>query len=276
MKKLFTLIISLSLIVSLTSPVFAVTPSVKPTGSASDEKVTPEPQTTSEEKQKNLIDQINNLKEKVASKVAELRLVEKRGIIGVVTQTSDNKITMNDVNGETRYVDVDELTKFSSPDEKGTFGISDITKGMQLSVIGLYNKDSKRILARFVDVVPLPFYVSGQVSAIDKVNFTITVINAEQDKALVDIENITKISTSTEADGLSKIGFSKLQTGDRVHIFGYANKNDKKRLTATRIIVFSELTKNPKIVMPNTEEEQTPEATTSPTGTTKAKPTAKP
>jgi hypothetical protein len=276
MRRLFAFIISISLITSLATPVFAVTPSVKPTGSTSNEKVTPEPQTTSEEKQKSLIDQINNLKEKVASKVAELRLVEKRGIIGVVTQASDNKITMNDVNGETRYVDVDELTKFSSPDEKGAFGISDINKGMQLSVIGLYNKDSKRILARFVDVVSLPFYVSGQISAIDKVNFTITVVNAEQNKALVDIENVTKISTSTEADGLTKIGFSKLATGDRVYIFGYANKDDKKRLTATRIIVFSDLTKNPKIVMPNTQNESTPEASTSPTGTTKAKPTAKP
>src|SRR5260221_6373171 len=72
--------------------------------------------------------QISNLKDKIASRVAQLKLVDKRGIIGNVTDVTQNQITVSDVKGNTRYIDVDELTKFSSPSAKSSFGISDITK----------------------------------------------------------------------------------------------------------------------------------------------------
>lgn len=266
-KKVLLTTFTIGVMTTTIAPVFAVSPTIKPTGET---KLTPSPASTSEEKQQNLIDQINNLKEKVASKVAELRLVEKRGIIGVVNQSSDNKITVTDSVGTTRYVDVDELTKFSSSDSKSSFGISDITKGMTISVIGLYNKDSKRILARFVDAYTVPIFLTGQIVDLDKVNFTVTVATADQNKTTVDIENITKTATYTDADDLTKAGFSKLSIGERVHVMGYINKEDKKRVTATRLIAFPELPKNPKIAVPveTTNENETP----TPASKTQAKP----
>ena len=78
------------------------------------------------------------------------KLVEKRGIIGTVTDSSDTQITVTDIAGNIRFVDVDELTKFYSSDSK-TFGISDIKNGMTIGVLGLYNKQSRRILAREVN-----------------------------------------------------------------------------------------------------------------------------
>ncbi len=252
-KKIIISVITFSTILSMALPAFAVsvTPTkTEPTPTSAKAKQTPTPETTSEDKQQTLINQINNLKEKVASKVAELKLVEKRGIIGVVTQASDNKITLTDGFGETRFVDVDELTKFSSVNAKGTFGISDITTGMPISVIGLYNKDSRRLLARFVNEYIVPIFISGQITDVDKINYTITVVNEQQKKTLIDIENITRTSTYNEDDGLTKAGFSKIETGQRVHVMGYLNKEDKKRLTATRIITFPSLPKNPKISLP--------------------------
>src|SRR5579859_2417101 len=74
-------------------------------------------------------EQINNLKERIASRVAQLNLVEKKGIIGTVSDVSETQLTITDMKGDNRIVDVDELTKFSSPSAKSTFGISDITKG---------------------------------------------------------------------------------------------------------------------------------------------------
>src|SRR3989344_3522321 len=70
-----------------------------------------------------LSDQIDDLKSKIASKVAQLNLVEKRGIYGIVADASDTQITLKTVNGNTRFIDVDELTKFSS-DSNDSFGIS--------------------------------------------------------------------------------------------------------------------------------------------------------
>ena len=73
--------------------------------------------------------QINQLKDRIASRVAELKLVQRRGIVGTANEISDTQITLTDVQNNTRFVDVDELTKFASPSAKGSFGISDIGKG---------------------------------------------------------------------------------------------------------------------------------------------------
>lgn len=217
--------------------VYAITPSITPTTSK-----TP----SIGKKDENLIDEINNLREKVASRVAQLNLVEKRGIFLTAQDVSGNKITGEDHQVKIRLVDVDELTKFSSPSAK-SFGISDITKGSRISVLGLYNKQSKRILARFIETVILPSFVQGAVSEIDKANFTITVTSENKTITLVDIENVTKKSSYTKKGGINKLGFSKLEVGNRVYVVGYANLKEKNRITATRLIVFPELPKNPKI-----------------------------
>src|SRR6266403_1163458 len=171
MKKSIFIIFSLLFTFSA-APVFAITPTpttVKPTPSAA----------AKEGISKKLDEQINELKEKIASRVSELNLVEKRGIIGVVTDISTSKITLKDISDNVRFVDVDEITKFSSTSNK-SFGLSDIKKDMRLNVLGLYNKQSKRILARFISTTVDPTFISGSVSDLDKTNFFITVTTADQ------------------------------------------------------------------------------------------------
>lgn len=254
MKNL--LIIILTIIYTTTPTVaYGLTPTPDPSGT---------PATTQAEKDKNLIDQINNLKEKVASKVAELKLVEKRGMIGIVTEVSGNKISLTDIQNNYRFADVDELTKFTSSSTKGSFGISDITKGMELSVVGLYNKQSKRILARFVEVVTVPSYISGAISDIDKVNYTVTVISENNVQTKLDIENVTKTYTYTKADETVKSGFSKMQVGDRIYSTGYPVKDSKDRVTATRVITFPEFPKDPKINVPETSSDSFEKTTPTP------------
>src|ERR1700704_3295 len=156
MKKIYLSLLSLFiLLITINHQVSAATKTT-PT-------VSPELSTTASPSGKknsdlmNKIDQqINSLKSRIASKVAQLNLVEKRGIIGTVTEASGTQIKLTDIQNNIRFVDVDELTKFSSPSAKDTFGISDLTKGTLVGVIGNYNKDSQRILARFVDVVTFP------------------------------------------------------------------------------------------------------------------------
>jgi hypothetical protein len=256
MKKLFITISSVLSLLLFTGYAGAQSPSANPSGT---------PATTDAEKEQKLIDQINNLKEKVASKVAELRLVEKRGIIGIVTEVSGNKITLSDTADQTRLIDVDELTNFSSPSAKGTFGISDISKGTKLSIVGLYNKQSKRILARFVESYIVPSFVTGIVVDVDSANFTMTVLSENKNETIVDIENVTRTSTYTEEDDITRAGFSKIAQGDRVHVIGYPDRREKNRITGTRILIFPDLPKNPKINIPdsikNEEEEITPTVT---------------
>jgi hypothetical protein len=205
----------------------------------------------------NLNKQINQLKERIASRVAELNLVEKRGIIGTVTETSADKITVIDLTGKTRIIDVDEITKFSSPSAKNSFGISDLTKGTTISALGLYNKQSQQILGRFIDAFVTPVFLSGRIADLDKKNYTVTVINEDQKQTVVDVQTFTTISTYFKDDGISKLGFSKLTIGDRIMVTGFPDKKDATLLVASRILTLLDLTKNPKIIVPEPSEEIT-------------------
>lgn len=215
---------------------YAATPSTTPPPTAIQDK---------------LINQINDLKEKIASKVAQLKLVDKRAIIGTVVDKTNTQITVNDLSDQTRFVDVDEITKFSGPDSSSTFGISDLSQGTVISILGLYNKESRRITARFIDTYTLTHFISGIVLSVDKENGTFIVIAEGGRQTKIDVENVTKTSLYTKDGGLEKGGFSKVSAGDRVSIVGYPDKKDKTMIIATRIIIFSDLPKNPNIIIPN-------------------------
>lgn len=186
---------------------------------------------------------LEKLSTEIASKTAQLNLVEKRGIIGTVTDASDTQITLKDLNGNTRFIDVDELTKFSSASSK-SFGISDITKGTYLGVLGLYNKQSRRILAREVNVQPaFPKINFGQISLIDKANFELTLVKENQQKVVIEITDISK-TYSFSQNALVKSGFSKTNVGDAILAVGFPDKQDPNKILGSRILIFPSIQLN--------------------------------
>ncbi len=191
--------------------------------------------------------QINSLKDRIASRVAQLKLVDKRGIIGKVTDVSETQITITDSNGNIRFVDVDELTKFSSHSAKASFGISDITKNSIVGVLGLYNKESRRILARFVDVLIMPDTIHGAVVSLDSKNYMITIVKSDNKTLLIDVPNTARTTSFAKDGGLEKSGFSKITAGERITVTGFYDLKDKNKLVATRIIIYPDLPINPSI-----------------------------
>jgi hypothetical protein len=221
MKKNLTLLflLSLGLIFVFTKNVYAATPTTTNQG---------------------LQQQVDDLKNKIASKVAELKLVEKRGIIGVVTDSSDTQITLTDTSGNIRFVDVDELTKFYSSDSK-SFGISDIKSGMTIGVLGLYNKQSRRILAREVNDSDSPQkIIFGGIGSLDEDNFEITVVKENGQKEVLEVEDVTK-TYSFYSNTLNKSGFSKLEETQTIIAIGVTDKQDPNKILATRIIILPEI-----------------------------------
>lgn len=197
-------------------------------------------------KQDTFNDQVSDLKERIASRVAQLKLVEKRGVIGVVSDVSDTQITLSNLQNNTQFVDVDELTKFASPSAKETFGISDIKKGDNLGILGLYNKQSRRLLARFVQTLKMPTIIHGAVAALDDKNFIIEVATGQGNKT-IDVENITKTYSYAKGSELSRSGFSRIKENQRIMVVGFTDIKDKNRLIASRIIHFTDIPKNPKL-----------------------------
>lgn len=183
----------------------------------------------------------------IASRVAQLKLVEKRGIIGKVTDVTNTQIVVTDLQNNTRFVDVDELTKFSNPAFKGAYGISDIAKDTTIGVLGLYNKESRRILARFVNALTTPFIIHGGVAAIDSENFSLSITTEESKQMTVDIENITRTFSYTPEAGYIRSGFSKIKVNYNIIVIGALDIKDANRMTATRIIFFPQIPISPKV-----------------------------
>ncbi len=225
MKKYFLISLIICNLSFIISPAYAATPT---------------PQDTTQEIRDQLITNI-------ASRVAQLKLVEKRGIIGVVSDVTNTQITVTDSQNNTRFIDVDELTKFSNPDASGSFGISDITKDTTIGILGLYNKESRRILARFVNVITVPTIIHGGVSAIDSENFSISVTTEEGQRMTVNVENLTRTYSYTQKDDYIRSGFSKIKVNFNIIAIGVLDKKDKNKLTATRIIFFPEIPSSPKV-----------------------------
>lgn len=187
------------------------------------------------------LEKIQKIKDIVASKVAELNLVEKRGIIGTIREITGMKITVTDVKGNTRQIDVDELTKFNLS-SKTTSGISDLVKGTTYSFIGLHNKDTQRLLARKVGTTStIPVFFEGAIKELNEDDFQITIVNEKGESRKVDIQSSTKTSLAATDGDLAKSGFSKLEVNQRVLAIGFPDKKDKDLVSATRLIHFEDV-----------------------------------
>lgn len=205
---------------------------------------TPSPKTPSTE---NIDQRLKDLSNLIASSVARMKLVEKRGIIAKVTDVSDTQITVSDLHDNNKFIDVDELTRFSSPNAKESFGISDITKDAHIGVLGLYNKESRRILARFVDVINFPQIIHGVVDSINKENFAINITTEDGKKLSLDIETTTKTFSYSKSTGMTHTGFSKIKANDRIIAMGETNTKKNNSLTALRITLLPEIPISPNV-----------------------------
>lgn len=216
----------------LTQDAFAATPT------ASKEKISSTPSPSNSEIPKSTdIEKIQRIKDLVASKVAELNLVEKRGIIGTIREVTNMKIAITDIKGSIRQIDVDELTKFNIT--KAASGISDLEKGKMYAFIGLYNKDTKKLLARVINNTnTIPVHFEGAVTSIDSKSYQITAVDQKGVTKKIDIESSTKTNLADSEGDLTKSGFSKLETNKRILAIGFADQKDKDLITALRLIHF--------------------------------------
>jgi hypothetical protein len=214
------------------------------------------------ENPENKINSVDQIKNKVASRVAELKLVEKKGLVGTVEKVDNNQIRIIDLNNKVRIIDVDELTNFSSNDNDD-FGLSDISKGSKISAVGLYNKESERLLARYITETNIPVFLSGVISDKDSKNYTITLSTEDNKDFKVDIEKITKSYELTDNE-LEEAGFTKIEASQNALVIGYPDPKEENRLSATKILVIPNLPQNPKINF-NKKAEQSVSSPASPT-----------
>lgn len=204
---------------------------------------TPTP-TTSEDQE---IDRLEKLKELIASTAAKKNLVDRKGIIATVKDVNGTKIIATDFHDADKIIDIDELTKFES-NSSSSFGLSDLKEGDLLSFIGLFNKETERLLARFIyKVSSIPIYIDGGVVKKDNKKFTLDVVDENGEQKTIDIETSTKAVSFDRETGEEKSGFSKIEVGERILVAGFQDKKDKNLIKATRITHFPNLPTTTKV-----------------------------
>lgn len=257
MNKLFALIISFFVIVS---PAVAATPTPA-TGSATKSN------------------SLNELKERLATKVAELRTTEKRALFGTVKTLSETTLVVETKTKDIKVELTDEVKVVQYLKGKRTaLSLADIEKGDPVTVYGDYDTTLELLKASFVliETIP-PLRVSGVVKDIDRNDYSLTLTGFDGQTYTIDIETTTKVTGWNKTNKFTKSGFSRMVEGETIHVVGTPVPKKENRLSALRILnLGNPVGEPPPIPTPTpTPEESTPSATpkTSPETTPKGTPT---
>ena len=204
---------------------------------ASKKEATPSAKpTTSQEK--TLGTKIKELKERVATRVAQLREEKKRAILGIVKEGTKESLTLTTKTGEiTVKLDAEGKIIHLLDGRKVAARISDIDIGERILAQGTLDEEGTLLAAKIIAKRPI-VNLNGLVAEVDTKEGTITVTSKTEEKKVIDIETTTKISVWEKGKGLVKGGFSKIKVSDRVHVQGFGKMADKTKLfQATRILV---------------------------------------
>lgn len=267
---IFTLLIA--------TPVVAQTKAVAtPTPGKASPTVTPTPKDA----------KLEDLKERLATKVAELRQLTKRAIFGTVKTTSVSTFTVETKASDVKIELTDDIKVIQFiKGKRTTLTTDDIAKGDTVVVFGDYDTGLELLQAKVVFIQgALPVRISGVVTATDAKAFTVTIKTKEGQPYIVDVEKTTTALGWTKEKGVVKSGFSQIAVGDMVHVLGTPVAKKENQLTGIRILSLGNLsgvtpTATPEPTDTPTPTEKptskvTPTKATSTTTTTKTTPTAK-
>lgn len=189
---------------------------------------------------------IQELKEKLASRVAELNTVSQRLIKGEIKTLSDEKIVLMQ-NGSEININISEESSFYKLETNGakkTVKIADLKTGQTVYSPGSYNTATNSLITKTINVVEFPTIIAGVVKNVDKKNYQL-MVSAKDKEYLIDHDVATKNFLLDPEGKMQRSGFSKYAEGQTVFVLGdmVTDKSGKDLLSAFRIIIL----KNPLV-----------------------------
>jgi hypothetical protein len=256
MKKLFLIAIAFV----MTTSVYAAT--ATPTATLT-ETATPDAQ-----------QKLDTLKNRLASAATQLQQSQKRAIFGTVKTTSVSTITVSTKTSDLKIELTDTIKVFQVLKGKRTALTTDqISKGDDVVVFGDYDTNLDILKAQVVFIQnTIPQRISGAVTAVNKKDYTITVLTQGGQSYIVDYETTTKAFTWDATNGVQKSGFAKLFAGHTVQVLETPEANADNRVSAIRILDIGNLTGATPTATPTAAVSTTPTVSVSPT----TKPTTTP
>lgn len=224
---------------------------------ASEETSTPSPT--------DLIDKLKKievLKEKIATKVAEMREEEKGALTGTVKDVSESKITLSTLAGDKTFSFSEDTTCYSlKEDTKKETALKEIEKENIITVFGYYDQEKTTLSAKYIYLESPPVRIRGKIVDIDKTNYTITV-KEKQGEVVVDVEKYTKASLFDRKNkNFVSAGFSKMESGDITHILADPNTKTENKQVSARNIYLLRVEKQVEITPSEKPKSSSPSAT---------------
>ncbi|MEK7165887.1 MAG: DUF5666 domain-containing protein, partial [Patescibacteria group bacterium] len=166
-------------------------------------------------------EKVRELKEKLATKVAELRLQQKRGFAGEIAALSKNSFTLVTASGEVRVRFNEDTQVFQTGTKRIEKKPADLANGNFVSVLGFFEEADKLQQAKviFLETKP-PVHEIGKVISIDKDEGTVTVKTSKNTEQSFDYERTSAATEYAIANTpLKKSGLSRLAVGDLVQLW---------------------------------------------------------
>ncbi len=209
---------------------------------------------------------LDDLKARLATKVAELRTLVKRAMYGTVKSVSLSSASIETKTKDIKIELTDEVTVSQLISGKRTnIDIEDVAVGDPVTVFGTYDETLDLLKAQyiFIESSAVTQRVHGTIVDADAEDFVLTIMTSEGRTVTADFEKTTKTTMWTTSGGFAKGGFSKLSVGDTVHITGKPNTKTENRMSAIRILDLGNITSaatEPKVAEP-ADAANTPSAT---------------
>lgn len=183
-------------------------------------------------------DKIQNLKDKLATKVAELRESQTRGFYGAIEVLTKTNFTLVTGSGEikVRYEPEVAIFKIDGQNKKTAGKITDLKNTVSASVLGVFDPETKQHTAKTIILQTLPKFYSGVITSVDKTKATLQIKSGDADLT-VDYEKTTVANEYDQAEAkFKKSGLSRMAVGDQMLIWGTQNKDDPKNISAARLV----------------------------------------
>ena len=191
---------------------------------------------------------IQELKNRIATKVAELKLLKKRVFTGKISSLNDPFVTIATLDGDYK-IETNEDTQISSitNGKSKELSFDNLKKDQNIITWGTYNQEGDILTAKDIVVKDTPLTLVGTISEVDLKGGTVT-LKTEQKTYLIDIEVYSKINTIDKTGKMVKLGFSKVSINSLALVQAVIIiKKDEITYAANRILIIppKEKTNNP-------------------------------
>ena len=186
--------------------------------------------------QKDQLEKIRNLKERVAETVAEQRKKNRRAYFGKIKEISDSTIILTTKKEEVSIIIAEETNIYKvDVGAKKEIDLEDLEENQSITALGFL--ENEELTSRIIIAKQKPVIIHGKVTEVDLEDFTITVKTKKEGEFIVDYEKTTECKIFEKGESLTKGGLSKIKVDDRIHVVGTESAKEDSRLTALRILV---------------------------------------